>query len=160
MAPEMRIASPERRWRAAAAPLLAGLAGWVLSGAVRLSLRPGGPPGLPVTARVIASCAAVAAGLGLAMLIMRTHLTVSDEGLADHRMFRVVRVPWPLITGFEVSRPKALWGGFCVTALCRDNSEIDLMSTRAYSRIPSGDHLDDLYRICWTLEEAAARRSG
>jgi len=53
----------------------------------------------------------LAVGLCVAVLIMRTHLTVNDEGLADHRMFRVVRVPWQLIAGFEVDRPGALWGG-------------------------------------------------
>ena len=102
----------------------------------------------------------MAVGLGLAVLIMRTHLTVSDQGLADHRMFRVVRVPWQLIAGFEVNRPGALWGGFCVAAACRDGATIDLMSTRAYSRVPSARHLDELQRICWSLEEAAKQQAG
>lgn len=69
-------------------------------------------------------------------------------------------MPWPQITAFEVERPKALWGGFCVTALCRDGTTIDLMSTRAYSRVPSARHLDELRRICWSLEEAAVQRTG
>jgi hypothetical protein len=79
---------------------------------------------------------------GLAVLILRTHLTVSDAGLADHRMFRVVRVPWQLITGFKVDRPGSLWGGYCVTAVRRDGSAIDLISPRAYSRVPAGQHVD------------------
>jgi hypothetical protein len=28
----------------------------------------------------------------------------------------------------------------------------------AYSRVPSARHVDELYRICWTLEEDAAQR--
>jgi hypothetical protein len=158
--PSMRIVSPERRWRAVAAPVVAGLIGWILAGSFRLGLRGGGSPGLPLTARIIVLCLAVAVGLCLAVLIMRTRLTVSDEGLADYRVFRVVRVPWQLITGFEVARPRALWGGFCVTVVCRDNVTVDLMSTRAYSRVPSARHFDDLERICWSLEEAAKRQAG
>ncbi|MGO8956247.1 MAG: hypothetical protein ACLQFR_02555 [Streptosporangiaceae bacterium] len=156
--PSMRIASPERRWRAATTPLVAGLLGWVLAGSFRLGLRPGATPGLPLTARITVTCVAVAVGLCLAVLIMRTHLMVSDDGLADHRTFRVVRVPWQMITGLEVGRPKALWGGFCVTAVCCDGTTIDLMSARAYSRVPSAQHLDELARICWSLEEAATKR--
>jgi hypothetical protein len=155
--PRMRVASPERWWRAATAPLIAGLIGW-FAGAIRPRLHPGPSPGLPLTARIAVTCLAVAVGLCLAVLIMRTHLTVDDEGLADHRLFRVVRVPWQMISGFEVGRPRALWGGFCVIAVCRDETTIDLMSTRAYSRLPSAQHLDELTRICWTLEEAATKR--
>jgi hypothetical protein len=142
------------------APLAAGLIGWVLAGSFRLGLQPGTSVGLTLTARIIVSCLAVAVGLCLAALIMRTHLAVSDEGLADHRMFRVVRVPWQLIAGFEVGRPGALWGGFCVTAICRDNVTIDLMATGAYSLVPSAQHLDELRRICWSLEEAASKWQG
>jgi hypothetical protein len=115
---------------------------------------------LPLTARIIVLCIAVAVGLGLAALITRSHLTVGDEGLADYRMFRVVRVPWRLIAGFEDHRPGALWGGFCITVVCHDGATIDLMSTRAYSRVPSARHLDELHRICWTLEEAAKQHAG
>jgi PH (Pleckstrin Homology) domain-containing protein len=154
----MLIASPERRWRAAAAPLIAGLLTWVLAGTLRLGHRPGSAPGIPLAARIIVTCLAVALGLGAAVLIMRTHLAVSDDGLADHRVFRVVRVPWPIVTGFEVARPHALWGGFCVAAICSDGTTVDLMATRAYSRVPSAHHLDELTRICWSLEEAAAKR--
>ena len=158
--PGMRMTSPERRWRAATAPLVAGLIGWTLAGSFQPGPRPGAAPGLPLTARIIVTCLAVAVGLCLAVLIMRTHLAVNDEGLADHRMFRVVRVPWQMITRFEVGRPGGLWGGFCVAAVCRDRTTIDLMATRAYSRVPSAQHLDELTRICWSLEEAAANRPG
>ncbi len=153
----MRIASPERRWRAAAAPLVAGLVGWGLAGSFRLGLDPGAPSGLPLTARITVTCLAVAVGSYLAMLIMRSHLAVNDAGIADHRMFRDVRVPWQVVTGFEVRRPGGLWGGFCVVAICGDQTTIDLMSTRAYSRVPSARHLDELTRICWSLEAAATR---
>lgn len=159
--PGMLIASPERRWRAATAPLIGGLIGWFGSGSIRLELRADATPqAMPLTARIIVTCLAVAAGLYLAMLIMRTHLAVSDDGLADHRMFRVVQVPWQQIAKFEVGRPGGLWGGFCVTAVRRDRTTVDLMSTRAYSRIPSARHLDELIRICWSLEEAATKQPG
>jgi hypothetical protein len=79
------------------------------------------------------------------------------DGLADYRMFRVVRVPWQQNSEFEVDRPQGIWGGFCISVIRRDGTTVDLMSTRAYSRVPSAWHLDELQRICWTLEEAAAR---
>jgi len=155
----MRIASPERWWRAATAPLIAGVLGWYLSGAFRWRLRAHpADAGLPLAAKIVVSGLAVSVGLGLAVLIMRAHVMVNNEGLADRRVFRVVRVPWALITGFEVGRPRALWGGFCVIADCRDGVTVDLMSTRAYSRLPSSRYLDELQRICWSLEEAAAKR--
>jgi len=113
-----------------------------------------------VVARVIVICSAVVIGLGIAILIMRTCLVVSTDGLADHRIFAVVRIPWEDIAAFEVDRPKGLWGGLCVTAILRNGATIDLMSTRAYSRVPSGRHVDELYRISWTLEEAAGSRAG
>jgi hypothetical protein len=153
-----RMASPERQWRAATAPLIAGLIGWVLAGSFRTGVRSAAHSGLPLAARLAATCFAVAVGLCLSVLVMRTHLTVSDEGVADHRMFRVVQVPWQIIKCFEVVRPRALWGGFCVAAVCRDGTTIDLMATRAYSRVPSAQHLDELTRICWSLEEAATSR--
>jgi hypothetical protein len=146
--PSQRFVSPERWWRAAAAPVIAGWLGYGLS-------RSGA--GL---AGMILCWLVVAAGLGLAVLIARTHLTVTDEGLADHRLLRVVRVPWQRVAGFEVNRPGSVWGGFCVTVACRDGGRIDLLSTRAYSRIPSSRHLDEVHRICWTLEEAATNQAG
>jgi hypothetical protein len=154
----MRIASPERRWRAATAPLITGAVGWIISESVHLGVRASTSAGLSLTARLILCGIAVSIGLWLAVLIMRTHLSVNDDGLADHRMFRVICVPWSKITRFEIDRPKALWGGFCITVICDDGTTIDLMSTRAYSRLPSARHVDELYRICWTLGEAAERR--
>jgi len=109
--------------------------------------------------KIVVVCIAVVIGLSLAVLIMRTRLAVTDDGLADHRLFRVVRIPWGEIAGFEIGRPKALWGGFCVIAARCDGATVDLMSTRAYSRVPSGQHLDELYRISRTLEQAASRRT-
>ncbi len=154
----MRIVSPERRWRAAAAPLIAGAVGWFLAGSFRLGLHAGASPGLSLAARIVVTCAAVAIGLVIGFLIMRTHLSVGEEGLADHRILRVLRVSWPQIEGFEVGRPGGLWGGFCVIAVRRDSTTLDLMSTRAYSRVPSEQHLDELQRICWSLEEADPER--
>lgn len=119
-----------------------------------MGLRAGTAPGLPWPARIIVCLVAVAIGLWFAALIMRTHLTASDDGLADHRMFRVVRVPWQQIARFEIDRPKALWGGFCVTAVRHDDTTVDLLSTRAYSRVPSARHVDELHRVCWSLEES------
>jgi Bacterial PH domain len=153
------ISSPERRWRAAAAPLIAGLIGWIVPGSIHLAVHPG-TPGLSVTARVIVICAAVAVGLGLAGLIMRTRLVVTSEGLGDHRIFRVIHIPWEEITGFEVNRPSGLWGGFCVVAVCRSGTTVGLMATRAYSRVPSARHIDELYRISWTLEHAGGLDHG
>ncbi len=144
-----RIASPERWWRAATAPLIAGFLGWA-----------GLPRAVAPTPRIIVTCLAVAVGLYLAALIMRTHLTVGAEGLADHRIFRVVRVPWQQITGFEVDRPRGIWGGFCITAARHDGTTVDLMSTRAYSRVPSARHLDELQQIRGALEEMATTHAG
>ena len=155
----MRVASPERRWRAATAPLIAAVIGWILSEALRLGVRRGTSPGLPLAAKIIVVCGAVVIGLSLAVLIARTRLVVTDDGLADHRVFRVIRIPWGEIAEFEVGRPKALWGGFCVIAVRRNGAAVDLMSTRAYSRIPSARHIDELYRISRTLEQVASRRA-
>jgi len=152
------IASPERRWRAATAPLIAGVIGWVLAESFRLGA-PGTSRGLPPTTIFIVICGAVVIGLGLAVLIMRTRLVVAAEGLADHRVLRVIRIPWEEIAAFDIRRPHGLWGGFCVTIISPDGTTIDLMSTRAYSRIPSARHVDELYRISWTLEQAAGLRA-
>jgi hypothetical protein len=150
----MRIASPERWWRAALAPLFLGGAGWYLSGAFRLGLHAGSSRDLPTLARIAVTCAAFAVGLVLAVLTARAHLLVDDEGVADHRVFTVRRVPWRQIAGFEVGRPGALRGGFCVIAARRDGTTVDLMSTRAYSWVPSARHIDELQRVCWSLEAA------
>lgn len=157
--PELRFASPERRWRAASAPVIAALIGWVAAGSIRLSRHAAPPLLLPLTGRIVVTSVAVAAGTAVAVLIMRTHLAVAPEGLADHRVLRTVRVPWQLITGFDIGRPGGLWGGICLRAVCRDEETVDLLSTRAYSRVPSAWHLDQLERIRWNLEEAAKRHA-
>jgi len=156
--PGMRLTSPERWWRAAAALVIAGTVGWVLSESIHLGVRPDTSPGLPLSARIAVIGVAFAVGVWLAILILRTHLTLRDDGLADHRIFRVVRVPWRVVARFEVSRPSGPWGGYCVSAVCHDGESIDMLSTRAYSRVPSTRHLDELHRICWTLNEAARQR--
>lgn len=108
--------------------------------------------------RLFVTGLSVVVGPMLAWLIMRTHLEV-DDGLADRRLFKVVRLPWQAIVGFEVARPGSLWGGFCVVAICGNGISVSLMATRTYSRVPSAQHLDELTRILWSLEQAAARRS-
>ena len=115
------------------------------------------PAGAPLTGHIIVASVATVLGLGLAARIARTCLTRTDNGLADKRLFRVVRVHWQQVTGFEIARPGALWGGFCIVAICRDGVTVDLMATRAYSWIPSARHMDELERILWTLEEAATK---
>jgi len=157
--PSMRLASPERWWRAAAALVIAGTVGWVLSESIHLGFRPATSPGLPLSARIAVIGVAFTVGVWLAILTLRTHLTVSDDGLADHRLFRVVRVPWRLIDRCEVSRPIGPWGGYCVSVACHDGETIDMLSTRAYSRVPSTRHLDELHRLCWTLNEAVRQRA-
>lgn len=96
--------------------------------------------------------------LALAVPIMRTCLIVTESAVLDRRAIRTVSVPWERITGFSVNRPGWLWGGFCVIAHCRDGAQIDLLSTRAYTRAPSSRHLDELHRLCWTLDELLATR--
>lgn len=157
--PTMRIASPERWWRAAAALVMSAVGGWVVAASVRLGVRPSAAPALPWSARLVVFGVAFAVGAWLAIMITRTHLAVGDRGLADHRLVRIVRVPWQSIAGLQVCRQSGPWGGYCVAATCTDGSTIDLLSTRAYSRLPSARHLNELHRICWTLEEAARQRS-
>jgi PH (Pleckstrin Homology) domain-containing protein len=140
----LRFVSPERRWRAALMVVPAAWLGW------RVGVYAGAAAG-----------AVVGAGLlSFALPIMRTCLIVTAEGLIDRRALRTVRVPWPAVTGFRVQHPSGPWGGFCVAAACRDGTEIDLLATRVYTRLPSSDHLDDLQRICWTLQERLATRGG
>jgi hypothetical protein len=88
-----------------------------------------------------------------AVPIMRECLTVTDDALVDRRAVRVVKLAWDQVAGFRVARPGALWGGFCVVADRLDGTHVDLLSTRAYTRAPSAQHLDELQRLCWTLEE-------
>jgi PH (Pleckstrin Homology) domain-containing protein len=143
-----RFVSPERRWRAGALVLLAAWFGW-------RSFRYAGLPRYlgPVTGGVL-----ILYLLAAAVLVMRECLVVTGEGVADRRALRTVRVPWPQISEFRVARPGALWGGYCVVAERRDGGHVDLLSTRAYSRTASSRHLDELYRLCWTLEEYLAGR--
>ncbi len=148
--PTFRIVSPERRWRAASLVLLAA---WVIWRAVRYA----GPLHL---AGLVLGCLVAAVLLGFVVPVMRTCLIVSDEDLTDRRAVRRVRVAWPQVAEFRVARPGGLWGGYCVVADCRDGTQIDFLSIRAYSRAPSSRHLDELQRICWTLEECLASRGG
>lgn len=82
-------------------------------------------------------CLVAALSLGFVVPVMRTCLIVTDEGLIDRRAVRSVRVGWRQIARLGVARPGGVWGGFCVVADCRDGAHIDLLSTRAYSRVPS-----------------------
>jgi hypothetical protein len=141
-----RIVSPERSWRAGASVLAGAAAGWYAARSAS------------ATALAV-GCTVFAVFVCLAALIARSHLAVSDEGLTDRRTFRAIRLSWDDIVEFAVGRPGGPWGGFCVIATCRDRSTVDLLATRAYSRLPSAQHLDELHRICWTLEEQAESRS-
>jgi hypothetical protein len=111
---------------------------------------------ISLLAGVVAGCFVGAGLLSLAVPIMRTCLIVTDDGLIDRRAMRIVRLPWPEIADFRVGRPSGLWGGFCVVAVCRGGTGVDLLSTRVYPRLPSPGHLDDLQRISWTLQERLA----
>ena len=108
----------------------------------------------------MAGCLVAAGLLGSVVPVMRTCLIVTDEGLTDRRAVRKVQVAWPQIAELRVARPGGLWGGFCVIASCRNGTESDLLSTRAYSRVPFSRHLEELQRICWTLEEHLASHGG
>ncbi len=148
--PTFRFVSPERRWRAGFLVLLAAWFGW-------RSLRYGGPPRY---AGPVIGCVLIACFLAGAALVMRSCLIVTAENVADRRALRTVAVPWAQITAFRVARPGAMWGGYCVVADCRDGRHVDLLSTRAYSRSASAGGLDELYRLCWTLEEQLAGELG
>jgi PH (Pleckstrin Homology) domain-containing protein len=145
--PAFRFVSPERRWRAASLVMLAALFSW-------RAFRYAGP-GRQLA--VVAAYLLPACLLACVLLVMRTCLVVGDDTVTDRRALRVVRLPWSEITGFRVARPGWMWGGFCVVAECRGGTEVDLLATRAYSRAPSARHLDELHRLCWTLEEHLAR---
>jgi len=146
--PTFRIVSPERRRRAASLVLIAAWVAW-------RGFRYAGPGQY---AGPVVGCLVAAGLLAWVIPVMRTCLVVTEEGLIDRRAVRSVRVAWLEITELRVARPGGLWGGFCVVASCRDGSDVDLLSTRAYSRVPLSRHLDEVQRICWTLEEHLATR--
>ena len=146
--PTYRIVSPERRWRAGS---LVVLAAWFLWRSIRYA-------GHWHQAAVVTGCVVAAGLLAGVIPAMKTCLVVSDEGLTDRRALRSVRVAWPQIEEVRVARPGGLWGGFCIVITRRDGAEVDLLSTRAYSRVPFSRHLDELQRICWTLEEHLSAR--
>lgn len=143
-----RFVSPERRWRSAVTVLLAAFVCW-------RAFRYAGPDRIVA---VVAGCLVAGGLLASIPLVMRTCLLVTTEDVIDRRALRQVRVPWDKITAFRVARPGWLWGGFCVIAECKDGRQVDLLSTRVYSRAPSSRHLDELHRLSWTLEERIAGR--
>jgi hypothetical protein len=59
---------------------------------------------------------------------------------------------------WRASRYTGPWREGGLVATRRDGAEVDLLSTKAYSRVPFSRHLDELQRICWTLEECLATR--
>ena len=148
--PTLRFVSPERHWRAASLVLLAAFLAW-------RAARYAGPDHAAVL--VVAGLAA-AMLLGFVIPVMRSCLLVTEAGLTDRRAIRTVALAWPQIAGFQVTRPGGLWGGFCIVADCRDGTHVHLLSVRAYSRAPSSSHLDDLTRMCWTLEDRLGPRDG
>jgi hypothetical protein len=138
--------SPERRWRAAFMVLIAAFVCW----------RALGYTGPDRNLAVVAGCLIPAGFLASIVLVMRTCLIVTADDVIDRRALRQVRVPWDTIAGFHVARPGWLWGGFCVIAGLQDGRQVDLLSTRAYSRAPSPRHLDELQRLSWTLQDRLA----
>jgi hypothetical protein len=131
----LRFVSPERHWRAALLVVPSAWLGW----------------GVYQFFGTVAGCVVGAALLSLAIPTMRTSLTVTGDELIDKRALRTVRVAWPQIAGFRVGRPGGLWDGFCVIAACHDETQVDLLSTRVYSRSPSARHLEELHATCETL---------
>lgn len=131
----LRFVSPERHWRAALLVVPSVWFGWAAY-------------------RFLGTVAGWVVGAGLVSLAiptMRTSLTVTGDELTDHRAWRTVRVAWPQIAGFRVARPGGLWDGFCAVADRRDGTQVDLLSTRVYSRSPSAHHLDEVHQTCETL---------
>ena len=90
---------------------------------------------------------------------MKTCLVVSDEGLTDRRALRSVRVAWPQIQELRVARPGGLWGGFCIVITRWDGAEVNRCPPGPTRGSPSR-HLDELQRICWTLEETSPPAAG
>jgi hypothetical protein len=154
----IRIASPERKMRVVATPLAFGIIGWALAASIHLGIRPAESPGLGLEVKVIITTAAVAIGSWLGQRILRTHLIVSDDGITDVRIFTSVNISWNEASEFDIGRPGGLHGGLCVIVTRPDGATIDLLSTRAYSIIPSARHVDELHRIVWTLQESAETR--
>jgi len=109
---------------------------------------------------IVAGCVVGVALLSLAIPTMRTSLTVTGDELIDQRALRTVRVAWPQIAGFRVGRPGGLWDGSCVVVACHDETQVDLLSTRVYSRSPSARHLEELHETCETLRGLLATNGG
>lgn len=141
--PTIRFVSPERFWRAASLVMLAGVFAW-------RAVSYAGPHRAAMSVLGVLSAAAL---LVLTVPVLRAYFLATDEELIDRRAVRVVRVGWDRIAAFSVERPGGPWGGYCVVAECHDGSRVDFLSTRAYSRSWSARHLDELQRLCWTLEE-------
>lgn len=137
----MTLHSPERSWRAAGCAVLALGAVW------QFAVRAG------TTAGVVLGCVLAAALLVSGWRISRTRLVADTQGLTDYRAFRVVRVSWREVAGFEVARPGGIWDGFCVRAVRHTGQPVDLLATRGYSLLPSGWGYDEVHRMMWTLQE-------
>jgi hypothetical protein len=86
------IASPERRWRAAAAPLIAGVVGWVVAESVRLGARPGTSPELTPTAIFIVICGAVVPCGGAAGLGGRQHSRVARRSRRPEAYISIISI--------------------------------------------------------------------
>lgn len=91
--------------------------------------------------------------LAVAWRVQRTRLVVDSLGLTDYRVIRTVRVGWEDVASFEVGRPGGPWGGFCVRAVRRAGTPVDLFGTRGYALLPSRSGYDEVHRMMWTLEE-------
>lgn len=96
--------------------------------------------------------------VGVAWRSWFTYVLASADGVCNVGLLRTQRLRWEDIVGFDVARPGALWGGFCVRALLRDDTEHDLLSLRAYSRVASLTDYGELYRQAWALESRRPER--
>jgi hypothetical protein len=137
--------SPERRWRVA-------LCGLATLGAVLQLVVP--------HRSALEDLAGVALAVVFVTLGWRSSLTrtTADSGfLTDHRAFRTRQIEWPQVLDLVVGRPGGLWGGYCIRAVLRDGGELDLLSTRAYSLLPSRVNYDEIHRMIWTLQEARSK---
>ncbi|MHB1430584.1 MAG: hypothetical protein ACYCVZ_00490 [Streptosporangiaceae bacterium] len=141
--PIIEFVSPERYWRAGSVVLVAVLLGW----------RAAAYAGPDRAAMSLLGGLIAVVTLGFVGPALRARFVATDAMLIDRRAFRTVRLAWDQVAEFEVRRPGGIWGGYCVVAECRNGRQVDFLATMAFSRAPSARHLDELHRLCWTLED-------
>ena len=151
----LSLASPERGYRVAfwlALAVLFGVgAAWPGAALWPLPILRAVYPGVRVLLAVVALLALVTGRLS-----WRAWVIADSEGVLDVGPLRRRRLAWPAISGFDVDRPGGLWGGYCVRALREDGGHVDLLGLRAYVRVPSVRHFDELHRLAWLLDGVRA----